>query len=76
MKHQTTTSSEITTGDTRDLVACLRLTHMPAATRSGTIGSVRALASATEGGTDVAVERLAEAVARAKPTLKAALGPR
>lgn len=72
MLHQT----HFSTGDTGDLIACLRLTHMPTSTRIGTIWSVRLLRDAISGGAELPVERLAEAVATPDPEIKATIGAR
>lgn len=67
---------DLSTGDTGDLIACLRLTHMPTSTRIGTIGSARLLRDAISGGAELPVESLAEAVATPDPRIKAAFGTR
>lgn len=63
-------------GDTGDLVAVLRLTLMPAATRRATIASVRDFRTLLTGGSDLPVAAFAAALDAADAAMRAALGDR
>jgi hypothetical protein len=63
-------------GDTSDLLSVLRLAPMPAATRSGTIQSVRAMRKSLSGGPEITMEVFIEAVVSADTHLRDSLGKR
>lgn len=64
-------------GDTRDLIVCVRLTDMPAATRSLTVAAIRAVraALAPDGG-EIPYDDFAAALDQQRDQIKGAIGER